>query len=136
MGLFRRSRSSKSAAQAAKVIGAPVSLVPHQERGEDHSDIFVCARDTSPTPLPVSTTTPIATAAPVVPAEAAVTLFVTGWENVQPGPLSWVFPSMSAALEAVRKMRNAIEWSIVLGKAHESLDEARDSGAVLISQDR
>ena len=63
-----------------------------------------------------------------------MTLFVTGWHNVEPGPLSWPFPSMRAALDAVRKMKNAVEWSIALGRDYESLDDARARGMVVIEQ--
>jgi len=72
----------------------------------------------------------------VTPAAAAaegVTLFVYGWENVQPGPLSWAFPSLRAALLAVRTMRNAVEWCIVRGR-EPSIDAARAKGAILIEQ--
>ena len=52
-----------------------------------------------------------------------------------PGPLSWAFPNMRAALDAVKKMRNAVEWSIARGIDY-TLDEARENGAVLIEQTR
>jgi hypothetical protein len=60
----------------------------------------------------------------------AVTLFVYGWDNVQPGPLSWAFPSPRSALLAVRTMRNAVEWCIVAG-SQPSVAAARATGAVL-----
>lgn len=63
-----------------------------------------------------------------------VTLFVYGWENVEPGPLSWAFPSLRAALDAVRAMRNAVEWCIVAGNEWASIDAARAKGAVLVEQ--
>ena len=79
-----------------------------------------------------------------------VTLVVYGWKNVEPGTLSWVFPSVSAAVAAARAMTNAVRWAIVAGKrettesdtdgartqadAKRTLDEARASGAVLIEQ--
>jgi hypothetical protein len=80
-----------------------------------------------------------------------VTLVVYGWKNVEPGTLSWVFPSVTAAVGAARAMTNAVRWAIVAGKretvlndgadiardqaeAKRSLDEARASGAVLIEQ--
>src|SRR5262245_57950742 len=37
-----------------------------------------------------------------------VTLVVYGWHNVEPGTLSWVFPSVSAAVAAARAMKNAV----------------------------
>jgi hypothetical protein len=79
-----------------------------------------------------------------------VTLVVYGWKNVEPGTLSWVFPSVSAAVAAARAMTNAVKWAIVAGKreaagsdgadeartadAKRALDEARARGAVLIEQ--
>lgn len=67
-------------------------------------------------------------------AAATVTLFVYGWHQVQPGALSWVFPSVRAALDAVRTMRNAMEWCICSGESWEDIESARASGAVLIEQ--
>lgn len=66
--------------------------------------------------------------------EAGVTLFVFGWENVEPGPLSWAFPSAPAALAAVRAMPNAVAWSIYVGAPWASVDAARASGALLVEQ--
>ncbi len=71
-----------------------------------------------------------------------VTLVVYGWKSVQPGTLSWVFPSVTAAVSAARAMKNAVKWAIVAGKREndadraqdEALDEARANGAVLIEQ--
>lgn len=60
-----------------------------------------------------------------------VTLVVYGWDNVDPGPLSWVFPSLTAALNAARAMRNAVQWVVVRGKEMANLADARESGAVL-----
>jgi hypothetical protein len=68
-----------------------------------------------------------------------VTLVVYGWKSVEPGTLSWVFPSVTAAVAAARAMKNAVKWAIVAGKREndsedEALDEARASGAVLVEQ--
>jgi hypothetical protein len=46
----------------------------------------------------------------------AVTLVVYGWQDSEPGTLAWVFPSLRAALRAVRALRNAMGWLIVRGK--------------------
>jgi hypothetical protein len=73
-------------------------------------------------------------AAAALAAASVVTLFVYGWESVEPGPLSWAFPSLRAALEAVRTMRNAVEWCIVSGRDWVSVDAARAKGAVLVEQ--
>ena len=92
--------------------------------GEDgDSDVFVCRA--SRIDLEAS---------PEAAAAEAVTLFVYGWDNVEPGPLSWAFPSLRSALDAVKTMRNAIEWSIVAGSEWVSIEAARESGAVLIEQ--
>lgn len=64
----------------------------------------------------------------------AVTLFVYGWENVEPGMLSWSFPSLRAALDAVQRMRNAIGWCVVEGTGWVDLDSARAHGAILVEQ--
>jgi hypothetical protein len=69
------------------------------------------------------------------PARAAreVSLIVYGWHNVQPGPLSWVFPSVRAALTAAKAMRNAVCWAIVTGRqSATALDEARATGRVIL----
>lgn len=83
---------------------------------EGHSDVFVCRRS-SPDLAP-----------------DGVTLFVYGWDNVQPGPLSWVFPTLGTALDAVRTMKNAIAWCIVAGREWTSADAARANGALLVEQ--
>lgn len=44
-----------------------------------------------------------------------VTLVIYGWHESQPGTLAWVFPSLQAALQAVRAMRNAVRWLILKG---------------------
>lgn len=98
-----------------------------QEDGD--SDVFVVRRSSAPD---LSAMSPEALAAAAAAAEG-VTLFVYGWDNVQPGPLSWAFPSLRAALLAVRTMRNAVEWCIVRGR-EPSIDAARAKGAILIEQ--
>ena len=45
-----------------------------------------------------------------------VTLVVYGWQNVQPGTLSWVFPSFDAAMKAASALRNATQWAIMGGR--------------------
>lgn len=101
---------------------------PGEAVAEDgDSDVFVCRRSS-----PELSADEMAAAAAA--AAANVTLFVYGWENVEPGPLSWVFPSLRAALEAVRTMRNAVEWSICSGADWTDIDTARAKGAVLVEQ--
>ncbi|WP_394826258.1 hypothetical protein [Pendulispora albinea] len=65
-----------------------------------------------------------------------VTLVVYEWHNVEPGTLSWVFPSVQAALAAARAMRNAVKWAIVAGRrtAKVDVDSERASGFVLAEQ--
>ena len=93
---------------------------PSYDRLED-SDIFVCEPD------PVK-------AAAATRAAREVTLFVHGWHNVEPGLLSWTFPSLRAALDAVQRMKNAIGWCVVSGSGWNDLDTARANGAVLVEQ--
>jgi hypothetical protein len=113
----------------APANGAP-AVAAEQARGEDEgdSDVFLVRR--SAPELPALTAEALAAAAA---AAEGVTLFVYGWENVQPGPLSWAFPSLRAALLAVRTMRNAVEWCICSGR-EPSIDAARAKGAILIEQ--
>jgi len=63
-----------------------------------------------------------------------VTLFVYGWESVAPGPLSWAFPNLRAALDAVYKMRNAVAWCICAGTQWSDVDSARAMGAIIVEQ--
>jgi hypothetical protein len=92
---------------------------PSYDRLED-SDIFVCA--------------PEKQAALTARTAREVTLFVHGWHSVEPGLLSWKFPSLRAALDAVRRMKNAIGWCVVSGTDWSDLDAARAGGAVLVEQ--
>lgn len=144
MGLFRRTRVSKATATVDTTNAAPMtvihgveSLTPPMEEEvlpadrEDVSDVFVCTRE-APASAPSSEVVEVVEVA--AEADPSVTLIVTGWHNVEPGPLAWAFPSMRAALDAVQKMKNAVEWSIVLGRDYASVDEARTLGAVLIEQ--
>jgi hypothetical protein len=59
-----------------------------------------------------------------------VTLVIYGWHESQPGTLAWVFPSMRAALEAVRAMRNAVRWLILKGGLAIDVDAAVDVEAL------
>lgn len=97
------------------MLGVPPS--PPSYEGLDDSDVFMCEPDPAK-------------------AEAAreVTLFVHGWHNVEPGLLSWTFPSLRAALDAVKRMKNAIGWCVVSGTGWSDLETARASGAVLVEQ--
>lgn len=75
----------------------------------------------------------------MIPILEQVTLVVYGWKSVEPGTLSWVFPSVGAAVAAARAMKNAVRWAIVAGRREaatedEGLEDARAHGAVLIEQ--
>lgn len=77
-----------------------------------------------------------ASAAPVF---EPVTLIVYGWKNVDPGTLSWVFPSADAALIAARAMTNAVRWAVVAeSPPHDGVivdvATARANGTVLVEQ--
>lgn len=68
----------------------------------------------------------------------SVTLIVYGWRESEPGTLAWVFPSVRAALRAVRAMRNAVGWLVLEGRrvleGEVDLSALRLAGAVLIEQ--
>jgi hypothetical protein len=95
---------------------------PSYEALED-SDVFVCKRPESDEAAP---------AAP--PRTREVTLFVHAWHQVEPGLLSWTFPSLRAALDAVQRMKNAIGWCVVSGTGWTDLEAARAGGAILVEQ--
>lgn len=67
-----------------------------------------------------------------------VILVVYGWKSVQPGTLSWVFPSVATAAHAAHAMSNAVRWAVVTGTARRSQDPAADlasaraAGSVLL----
>jgi hypothetical protein len=69
---------------------------------------------------------------------SGVTLVIYGWYDSQPGTLAWAFPSLRAALLAVRAMRNAIRWLIVEGKnaldGEVDVDALRRAGRVLVER--
>jgi hypothetical protein len=64
-----------------------------------------------------------------------VTLVIYGWHESQPGTLAWAFPTLRAALQAVRAMRNAIGWLVVEGRrafdGDVDVDALRRAGRVL-----
>ena len=74
----------------------------------------------------------------------SVILVVYGWKSVQPGTLSWVFPSIGAAVHAAKTMTNAVRWAILAGstgmtervaaQATVDLDGARALGSVLLER--
>lgn len=63
-----------------------------------------------------------------------VTLVVYEWQNAEPGTLSWRFPSVNAAVNAARAIRNAVRWAVVGGSEH-NLSRARELGLVLAEPD-
>jgi hypothetical protein len=110
---------TQDAGDSNPVMGSYPSPPPSYDRLED-SDVFVC--------------TPEERAESGARVAREVTLFVHGWHNVEPGLLSWTFPSLRAALDAVQRMKNAIGWCVVSGTGWPDLDSARASGAVLVEQ--
>ncbi len=92
--------------------------------GNENSDVFLCKESKTGAKSLVAAT----------PAKREVTLFVHGWHNVEPGLLSWTFPSLRAALDAVQRMKNAIGWCVVSGTGWNDLDSARARGAILVEQ--
>lgn len=76
----------------------------------------------------------MAASASAATAVSQVTLVVYGWNNVEPGTLAWVFPSLAAAMIAVRTMKNAVRWAIVAGRRETDefdVEAARARGLVL-----
>jgi hypothetical protein len=71
---------------------------------------------------------------------SGVTLVIYGWHDSQPGTLAWVFPSLRAALQAVRALRNAVGWLIVEGKraldGEVDVESLRRAGRVLAEHSR
>jgi hypothetical protein len=68
-----------------------------------------------------------------------VVLVIYGWKSVQPGTLSWAFPSLAAAVFAAHAMTNAVRWAIVAGSAVRAgvapdLVALRAGGGVLLEQ--
>ncbi len=115
------------AAVGATPLGAAVGATEPAIVGADNasgedSDVFLCRRSSPPGADETAATA------------QGVTLFVYGWHSVEPGPLSWAFPNLKAALDAVRTMRNAVQWCICSGGDWPDVDAARQSGAVLIEQ--
>ena len=57
---------------------------------------------------------------------------------MEPGTLSWVFPTLRAALAAASAMKNAVRWAILSGthapesEAPFDVTTARASGHVLV----
>ena len=102
-------------------VVAAVPPAPPSYETLDESDVFVCEPDP-------------AKAAANARAAREVTLFVHGWHQVEPGLLSWTFPSLRAALDAVQRMKNAIGWCVVSGTGWSDLESARASGAILVEQ--
>jgi hypothetical protein len=71
----------------------------------------------------------------------SVVLVIYGWKSVQPGTLSWVFPSVAAAVHAAHTMTNAAKWAVLAGSvtragfhAAHDLAKAREDGGVLLEQ--
>jgi hypothetical protein len=121
MSIFRRRRDTKSSATRRtefSIVGDSVEVKSEGSGSRDDSDVFVCKREKKKVDATVQ----------------SVTLFVFGWHVVEPGTLSWAFPSLRAALGAVRTMKNAAQWCIVSGAEWSSMEAARAEGAVLIEQ--
>jgi hypothetical protein len=78
-----------------------------------------------------------------MPIATTVTLIVYSWKSVEPGIMSWVFPSFAAAVHAAQAMTNAISWAIVAGHPFHSrmrtevdLERVRAKGQVLLEESR
>jgi len=101
---------------------SPIQPLIQDSEPLENSDVFLCPRKAE------------AREASQGERDEGVMLFVYGWNDVEPGPLSWAFPSLKTALDAVRKMKNAIGWSIVAGHEFTTVEAARAARAALIEQ--
>ena len=115
--------SPTSADPTANAIPSP----PPSYGTLDESDVFVCQKTKGGE-------TTLARASSLPSEATQVTLFVHRWYQVEPGLLSWTFPSLRAALDAVQRMKNAIGWCVVSGTGWDDLDCARERGAILVEQ--
>lgn len=95
--------------------------------GNENSDVFLCNAAGKPSEV-------VPAPRPSQQVKREVTLFVHGWHNVEPGLLSWTFPSLRSALDAVQRMKNAVGWCVVSGTGWTDLETARARGAVLVEQ--
>ena len=71
-----------------------------------------------------------------MPIIESVTLIIYGWKSVQPGTLSWVFPSVAAAAHAAHTMKNAVAWAVVAGRPRptDNLARMRADAKVLLEE--
>lgn len=111
----------------------PVSIVSQPSSSVVEGGV-ASATDALPDPLEQSDVFLYPRPAENAAAPREVTLFVHGWHNVEPGLLSWTFPSLRAALDAVQRMKNAVAWCVVSGTGWITLEAARANGAVLVEQ--
>ena len=67
-----------------------------------------------------------------------VTLVIYGWRDSEPGTLAWVFPSLRAAMSAVRACATPSRWLIVEGvsalEGEVDVDALRRAGRVLVER--
>ncbi len=156
MRLFRRASDTKTSVirregfSATAEAVAMVSLAPPSRPSSPVAPVVEQLSQTQPA---TTDSVPIASVPPAPPsygevedsdvfltnredqgASRVVTLFVHEWHNVEPGPLSWTFPNLRAALDSVQRMKNAIGWCVVSGTGWSDLEAARANGAILVEQ--
>jgi hypothetical protein len=118
---FSRSKSKSEAAsppdreRLQKAAGSEPVIAPHEfESSRAHPPSGVWRR-------PLRSESPAdATARSFEP---RVTLRVSHWIDVDPGPLAWTFDGIDEAVSAARALRNASGWVIVEG---ESVDPSSE----------
>jgi len=129
--------SGRREGRRSREISTPLPTVSPLDSGTFLAAPRVLAEPETPE-APESIEQAVSSATVAVSVERAwVTLVVYGWHSVDPGPLSWVFPSFDAAISAVRAMRNAVKWAILAGERETSIvdvDEERRSGQVLLEK--
>ncbi len=138
----RNERQPKAASSTewtldASVVDLSVPSSPASER-ELGNDSGIYALKPSDVRRVESVESVAAVDEPAMRAATEVTLIVYGWTSVEPGTLSWVFPTLRAALAAASAMKNAVRWAILSG-SHAQEEEtpfdvttARASGHVLV----
>jgi hypothetical protein len=135
----RRSRlAGASASPAPSTRKPPVRgrKIETPAAGRDESGVRVAALAEVPThdiaaPLPERPSVPME----IPETDDSVRLIVHGWHNVQPGTLSWVFPTVEGAIRAVHAMRNAVRWAVVRGTDVLDLAVARKRGAIVLEDE-
>ena len=132
-GVSARKRSLRARRGIADEIGSTTEVAIKDESGTRVAAFPAVPYHDIGAPQPRRTAMP-SLSAPLPVAEEGVRLIVHGWHTVQPGTLSWVFPTVQAAVLAVHTMRNAVSWAIVRGEDVFDVETARALNAIVLEQ--